>query len=275
MDIIEKIDESIIQHGKHNDRIYLMKLDTKEPEKLLSLLEDKAKKNNYSKIFAKIPACAKDVFLENGYVVEAYIPNMYKGKEDVFFMAKYYKKWRSQQDEGIIKVLEISRAKESIDEIDINLDKRFHYRVLDKNDAKDMVEVYKQVFKTYPFPIHDYTYLQKTMDENFVYFGIFLNNKLVGLSSSEMDNKGLNVEMTDFATLPEFRGNGFAIYLLNEMEKEMRKRGIKTAFTIVRAKSFGMNITFAKKGYTYSGTLIKNTNIAGEFETMNVWYKSL
>jgi hypothetical protein len=34
-----------------------------------------------------------------------------------------------------------------------------------------------------------------------------------------------------------------------------------------------MNITFKKMGYMYSGTAVNNTNICGNFEDMNFWYK--
>ncbi len=59
------------------------------------------------------------------------------------------------------------------------------------------------------------------------------------------------------------------------MEEKSFKLGIKTVFTIARAKSPGMNITFARSGYDYGGTLVNNTNISGQIESMNVWYKSL
>jgi hypothetical protein len=36
-----------------------------------------------------------------------------------------------------------------------------------------------------------------------------------------------------------------------------------------------MNITFARNGYQFGGTLTSNTNIFGTLESMNVWYKSL
>jgi len=36
-----------------------------------------------------------------------------------------------------------------------------------------------------------------------------------------------------------------------------------------------MNKTFAYAGYKYGGTLIRNTQICGELESMNVWYKQL
>ena len=98
---------------------------------------------------------------------------------------------------------------------------------------------------------------------------------MVAASSSEMDVDGRNTEMTDFATLPEARGQGLAQHLLQIMERAMRKTGIQTAYTIARALSPGMNITFAKAGYRFGGTLINNTQISGQIESMNVWYKAL
>jgi putative beta-lysine N-acetyltransferase len=113
------------------------------------------------------------------------------------------------------------------------------------------------------------------MNENVKYFGIYKNDKLIAASSVEVDRKNKNAEMTDFATDPEHQGNNLSLILLMEMEAEMRKQKIKTVYTIARAFSAAMNITFAKLDYKYSGTLINNTNIGGKIESMNVWYKSL
>lgn len=118
-------------------------------------------------------------------------------------------------------------------------------------------------------------YLLETMQSHVAYFGIEIDGKLVALSSAEMDLDGQNTEMTDFATLPEFLGNGFAVHLLAAMEPEVKKRGIKTAYTIARAASPGMNITFARLGYSFGGRLINNTQISGHIESMNVWHKPL
>ena len=54
----------------------------------------------------------------------------------------------------------------------------------------------------------------------------------------------------------------------------MEQLGIDTFYTIARSVSFGMNITFAKMDYKYTGTLKNNTNISGNIESMNVWYKN-
>ena len=138
-----------------------------------------------------------------------------------------------------------------------------------------MGKIYKKVFATYPFPIHEPDYLVETMQTHIVYFGVETEGHLVALSSAEMDKENLNVEMTDFATLPTWRGHGVALHLLNAMENEMHLRGIKVACTIARAVSPGMNVTFARGGYEFAGTLINNTNISGGIESMNVWYKPL
>ena len=99
--------------------------------------------------------------------------------------------------------------------------------------------------------------------------------KIVSLASSEIDYEAGNVEMTDFATLPRYRGQGLGHWLLSRMETEMRSEGIATAYTIARALERGINILFARRGYEYGGTIHNNTNIGGQIESMNVWYKSL
>jgi putative beta-lysine N-acetyltransferase len=81
--------------------------------------------------------------------------------------------------------------------------------------------------------------------------------------------------MTDFATLPDGRGRGIALSLLALMEQDPKVRTMRTAYTIARSLSPGMNITFAKAGYAYGGTLTNNTDISGSIESMNIWYKPL
>ncbi len=127
----------------------------------------------------------------------------------------------------------------------------------------------------YPFPIHDEDYIRETMASNVHYYGVLDGDRIVALASSEFDFDAQNVEMTDFATLPEYLGNGLAVHLLKRMEDGLKDGEIKTAYTIARAFSAGMNITFARMGYQFGGTLLNNTNISGNIESMNIWYKFL
>lgn len=275
-DLIERIGNSIIHHGKYSNRIYLMSLDISDLPYIVDQLDRLAKKQDYTKIIVKIPSYAKELFISSGYREEAVVPFFYKGREDGYFLAKYLEENREINpfEEQCIQV--ISKAKQEQNLVgDIQLEKEFCCRIADESDIDNMIEVYKEVFETYPFPIFDKNYLAETMKDNVIYVGIWHKDKLIALSSMEMAKQYSNVEMTDFATRKEYRRKGYANYLLMEMEKIMRNLGIKTAYTIARATSFGMNITFSKNGYSYTGTLINNTNIAGQIESMNVWYKPL
>lgn len=275
MDIMEKIGKSTIHHGKDSNRIYLMSLDRNDLSNITQKLDDLAHKNGYTKIMVKVQDNQKQVFEENGYETEAVIPTLYSGKSGRF-LCKYLdeqrrdNRWKATCSE----ILKIAREKKPDSSL-IQLSDGFVCREAKEDDILSMVEVYKSVFESYPFPIYDEGYILKTMKENLVYFGIWKENQLVALSSIELAKKHSNAEMTDFAVLKEYRGSRLARCLLRVMEEKLLELSVQTAYTIARAKSPGMNITFAKNGYTYSGTLVNNTQIAGQIESMNVWYKSV
>lgn len=282
-DIITKIGNSTIQHGEHNSRIYLMSFSKKDFPSIIDKLDIMASENGYSKIFAKIPSFAKEKFIENGYKVEASIPRCRNGQKRIYFMGKYFDKSRMIDDkiEDIHKILDTAKTKENAEnDIRLDLPNGFKYEICNESHIYQMADIYRKVFVTYPFPINNPEYIRKTMDENFIYFSIMKNDEIVALSSSEMDINLQNVEMTDFATLPEYQSKGFAQYLLYKMEEEMKRKNMQIAYTISRAMSYGVNILFAKMGYRYGGTLTNNTNISvtkdtNNFESMNVWHRTL
>jgi beta-lysine N6-acetyltransferase len=275
-DIVEYLGKSQIQHGKSNDRIYLMKLSPDEAPALVPRLDRLAQKKGYTKIFAKVPAGTRQVFSHAGYQEEACIPGFFSGREDAVFFAKYFCPQRKteRKPQAVREVIAAARAK-AAEPASPKLGPGLQLRQLTPEDTPAMAEVYHQVFASYPFPIHDPAYLRETMADNILYWGVFKADRLVAISSAETYPADLNAEMTDFATLPAYRGAGFAQILLAEMEAELERRNFQTAYTIARAYSFGMNITFAKHGYCYSGTLTHNTDISGELESMNVWHKGL
>ncbi|MBE0596775.1 MAG: putative beta-lysine N-acetyltransferase [Desulfuromonadales bacterium] len=275
-DAIIKIGRSTVQHGPFNDRVYLMKLTRKDFPAILDRLDELAEREDYSKIFAKVPEWARDEFQRRGFQEEAAVPGLFAGGRRGLFFGKYRDPLRRKEGEKekVREILLTARGKAE-EELIAELPAGFALRPAEARDAPAMAEVYRQVFATYPFPIHDPAYLRSTMAENVRYFGVWQGDDLAALSSSEIDADGGNVEMTDFATLPDYRAQGLANALLGHMEEEMRQEGVETAYTIARAYSFGMNITFARSGYLFGGTLVNNTNIFGRLESMNVWYKSL
>ncbi len=277
-DKIDKIGKSKIQHGKNNNRIYLMSLYRNDYPSIINKMEVLAAKNNYTKIFTKIPGWAIDGFQAAGYLREASIPNFYNGEKDAHFFSHFIDHSRSvldsHQREQINNFIALALSKKS-EPLTIEYNSQFKIKILKDGDIPKLNDIYWKVFISYPFPIFEENYIKKTMRENVIYFGIFLKDKLIAASSAEMDVTAKNAEMTDFATIPDFRGNNLSLVLLNEMEKEMRRKRMKTLYTIARSYSAGMNITFAKMGYMYAGTLINNTQISTKIESMNVWYKNL
>ena len=275
-DKIELIGNSLIQHGKENNRIYLMKLAKDDCPGILSLMNNLALNDGYTKIIAKVPAEFKALFLKDGYENEAYVRKFYNGEEDVYFLSKYFSTERQEFNDknDILMVTQFCIEKGNLSDTP-KLAENFSLKLLGKEHISQMIELFKSVFESYPFPIFDGNYILKTMSKNVDYYGIWENGKLVAISSSEMDLENLNTEMTDFATLLEYRGNNLSYHLLNEMQKDAKSKGITTAYTIARAKNTGINMTFAKMFYEFGGTLVNNTNICGNIETMNIWYKNL
>lgn len=271
-DEIDKIGSSVIQYGRNNQRIYLMKSSAEDFPGLIQDLDDLAAKKNFSKIFAKVPESQQGLFLRNGYQIEASVPGLFNGQETGLFLGKYLIEERAKElhPDRVQDILAKARARQGlvsglavVDAIS---------RPLFSEDMQQAADIYRQVFASYPFPIDDPDYLRSTMD-HIAYYGVWYEGKMVALSSAEIDYENANAEMTDFATLPEFEGKGFAGLLLARMEADMKDRQITSLYTIARAYSYGMNITFAKNGYLFSGTLTNNTQIFGGLESMNVWYK--
>ncbi len=275
-DAIENICGATVQHGRDNHRIYLMKIGEAEPGKLILRLDELAGVHGYSKIFAKVPIAFEPAFLCAGYVREAAIPRFYRGSEDAVFLCRYPEPRRAVLKNAgeLDAVLALARARRGLG-VRQPLSAGAAVRLCGERDVNAMAGIYRQVFSSYPFPVHEPAYLLSTMRSHVLYFGIEEGGRLVALASAEMDVQGRNAEMTDFATMPESLGRGFAAVLLSAMEPEMAGRGITTLYTIARAVSPGMNITFARLGYAYGGRLVNNTQISGAIESMHVWYRHL
>ena len=231
-------------------------------------------KNAYGKIFAKIPATAWHPFKSADYVKEAVVPRLYAGQINGFFIAKYFSsaRQRGRKPDSATRVARPAEGKSK------------GYRsgkvkrgvvACNPSDAVEMSTIYRQIFSSYPFPVHDPQYLKRQMKKWMRYYCIRMKGQMAAVAAAEIDLGNKNAEMTDFATLPKWRGMGFAGTLLNHMEMQARKLEVQTAFTIARAESDGINFVFKNSGYRYAGLLQNNTQIFGRIESMTVWYKHL
>lgn len=275
-DVIETYRHSLIHHGPQNKRIYVMHLDSQDMPTIIDELEQLATTNDYTKIIYKVPKPFKEDFSKRGYKQEGYIPKYFSALEACCYMCRYVDTRRKKVKDihQITDVLKKSLHQSSLN-TPLKLQSPFTIKILAASHTSAMAELYRQVFRSYPFPIFDEAYLEETILKNIIYFGIYNENQLVGVASCETDLSTRTSEMTDFAILPDYRGHHFALHLLQEMEIHMKMLGVQTVYTIARANSYGMNITFTKQGYCYGGLLRNNTHIGGQLESMNIWYKMI
>lgn len=274
-DSVVRLGKSTIQHGPANDRVYVMKLDSGDMPGIVDDIVDLGLDKGYSKLFARVSAKDAPHFKERGFVNEAHVPGMCCGDMAGYFMSRYLVGERAvpENPDRLADVLSTVRGKAQV-ATPPSPDTSGIVQ-LDRTDADALAALYGTVFESYPFNIDDPAYLQEAMASNVVFFGIRSGSKLVAASSAEIDAQWQCAEMTDFATLPECRGQGAASRLLAHMEMAVRPLGVRTAYTIARAESYGMNAVFAKNGYEFGGSLTNNTQIGGKLESMNVWHKPL
>ncbi len=276
-DVVLHRGNSIIQHGHHNQRVYVMHLSPSEIPEIIRYADELCAREGYSKIFVKVPESSVELFSDNGYVTEATVPFFYRGNESTVFMAKYRDPERSKVRDAAVMGEVLSEAFGLSDGTVSQrpLPPGFSLMPAHARDAPEIAALYRAVFETYPFPVVDPAYIQETMKGSIRYFIVRSSHQLAAVASCEVNEEDLNAEMTDFATSPEFQKRGLARNLLHSMETLMQKEGILLAYTIARAVSRPINATFAAAGYQFGGMLPNNTNICGSLESMNVWYKRL
>lgn len=274
-DIVETIGDSLIHHGPHNDRVYLMHLGHKDGLEVPRAMEELARKKGYSRLFAKVSPEDAPKFLARGYKEEAAIPPGPAGHPGLVFLSRFLTPGRARfvDREEVERNLAVARAASSMPE-SAGLPEPFRCQRARAEHADEIARLYAGVFETYPFPIRDGAYVRRAMEVNTQFFLIRGDGgRLVAASSIE--GMGRAVEMSDFATLPEARGLGLGRALLARMDHQASVRGVRLAYTIARARSTGMNLVFARRGYVYAGTLVNSTQISGRLESMNVWYRHL
>lgn len=267
---------SVLQHGRLNDRIYLMKLAQEDAATVFNTIENLTARYGYSKIFCKVPTQVAPFFLSQKYILEAHIPGFYSGKEDAFFMSRFPKsnrQFNDYPDKLLEKLYQLMQDQVAVKSY--ILSSEYTVRKLGVNDIRNITSLYADTFKSYPFPIHDPNYIAEMMGRHVEYFGAFKKDELAALASAEIDFQAKNAEMTDFATHKAHVGHNLSCSLLEMMEYEMQLQGITTLYTIARTASIPMNKTFIRLKFKYAGTLINNTNIAGRIESMNVFYKHI
>jgi len=212
---------------------------------------------------------------ERGFQPEAIVDRFFLGS-DAHFFSKFYTAERKKNDHWVTE----DNIIHSIYQLDTSIQKdhppkEYKLKKADESSADELSALYRQVFQVYPTPLHDPEYVKKTMRDGTIYYVYFYKGKIVSAASAEINDFYKNAELTDCATLPDHRKYGLMKIILQEIEGELKRKGIYCTYSIARALSFGMNAVLFQLKYQYRGRLMNNCYIYDKLENMNMWVKNL
>lgn len=239
-------------------------------------LQNVVMKNAYAKTIINSRVEHVSFFIEEGYTLEAICRGYFSGN-DAYIMTKYYEPTRRHSDKWIKEDEILSKVKKlPITPLSNLLPDHFRLRKGEIEDAILLAGLYAKVFEIYPTPLNKPDYIEEVINKGTIFYVIENDKgKIVSAASAEVNEKYHNAELTDCATLLEFRKHGLMKILLRKLELELIENQIYCSYSIARALSFGMNAAFYQLGYTYNGRLTNNCYIYDKLEDMNVWVKDL
>lgn len=242
---------------------------------LIDKVEELVLVHKAEKLIVKVRREDYFTFLEKGLQPEAVVDGYFLGS-DAHFFSKFYTPERKKNDHWVIEDGMIH----NIYQLDTAIQKPFppkeyELRKADLSCAGELASLYQQVFQIYPTPLHDLEYIKKTIQDGTIYYAFFYSGKIISAASGEVNYFYKNAELTDCATLKEHRKYGLMKIILQELEGELKRKGIYCAYSIARSLSFGMNAVLFQLGYSYRGRLLNNCFIYDKLENMNMWVKNL
>lgn len=256
-----------------NKRIKVLNYRIQDWQKAVSWLDRAAGQHQLGKILFNIRRSENHVLENFGYILEGVIPAFFRG-EDALCYSRFtdFDRSKSQYyetEEEILTKIKNEQHRAETKELPAGL----KVNKIGHEQAGDLVALYRKIFSTYPSPLLNPDYVRKVMNTHVSFWGAFNSDTVISAASAEMDLPNCNAEITDCATLPEYRGQGLLSHLIIILEKEMQAREIGSLYSLARAGSYGMNAALYRLGYEYKGRFINNCHIGGRFEDMNLWTK--
>lgn len=227
----------------------------------------------FGKIIAYVAENQADLMAQAGYEFEGEIAGYLNG-QDVWCCSRFVNRQRRRTSQdclenGIIDECFLKNPRPVTSDPDA-----FAIRSALESDLPAMMELFAEVFTTYPSPLFDKNHLLNLMRERkAIYHVAVKNDAIMGAASAEIDWRHMNAELGDCATRPQNRGLGVMRHLLASLETALESSGINCRYSLARASHPPVNHVFHSLGYKYSGRMVNNCQICGAFEDMNIWVK--
>ncbi len=266
-----------VQYDPYNRRLKFFDLtpdNARNSMAIASTFENDRPIDLYSKVIVYARP-GQDAFQDLGMRKEAVIRGYFRNGDNAELWAKYLDEERAveQDRETNEKACEIALGKEPVEP---SLPPGYTSAPATVEHAEEIAALMSDTLTDYPTPI-TVDAIRRIIKERTSAFRIVRNEKgeVVASASGEMHHTRRSAEMTDCSTRPDQRGKGLMSWILKALENDLRGQfGITDLYTIARAVEVGMNCSFAKLGYEYTGRLINNCRMPEGWESMNVWCKS-
>ncbi|MEZ4814101.1 MAG: putative beta-lysine N-acetyltransferase [Bdellovibrionota bacterium] len=259
----------------YSQRIRILEYSGTDFDNLILSVRALAEANNFDKIICYARKKDWQEFLKHGYVLEAVLKYYFEG-EDAYVVSKFRSQERSQSPNLMEEVLMIEEIMNGpMPEKLRVLPEGYSLRLAQRDDIPELISLYQRIFESYPSPLSHQEYVHSVFEKDNLFALITKGEKIVAAASAELNHSCRSAELTDCATLPEERGGGLMSIILNYLEVQLRERDFCCAYTLSRARSFGMNRVFYHLNYEFLGRLVNNCDIYGAYEDMNLWTKAL
>ncbi|QGH32620.1 putative beta-lysine N-acetyltransferase [Gracilibacillus salitolerans] len=238
-------------------------------------LQRLAKETNCDKLIFYVLPNKQEMMKSYDADYEGMIQGFFNG-ETALIYAIFLNSDRKQSEDSEAEKQVMQNIKERMKEgLTFDLSEGYSMRWAEKKDASQMALLYKTVFKSYPTPMNDPEFIKEIM-QNQVYFSIIeKEGSVVSACSADVLPEYQSAELSDCATYPNHRGKQLLSYQVSRLIPRVKQMGINVLFSYSRSVSVGMNLVNVKHGFQYGGKMIRNSNIAGSMENMNIWYKIL
>lgn len=256
-----------------NDRLKILEPGGLSVESLAQIKEYAIDKN-FGKILCNCRRNEREIFLQSGFIEEGRIDGFFQG-ETAYCVSFFTDPHRQIAHRRDMENKILAQCFASTRDGDRPLEQGVLIRDADHGDIPQLILMFKEIFKTYPSPVHCADYLRCIMGNKTMFKVAEIDGEIVSVASADMDVKNKNAEITDCATKPACRGKGLLTYIIARLEESLEEKGFHVLYSLSRAGEPGINKALWKMGYEYTGRMVNNCHICGSFEDMNVWVKPL
>lgn len=269
--------EVLIQDDHFSDRIrcdHPLELgDVAEAQSLGRALVREAVARERGRIVTFVPESLAPGFEATGFESEGVLPGFYEGDEDCVALGYYVDDERGAlaDSDAVSKVKSILEAKKGSTKPRPPVETT----LAEVTDAPAIADLLADTFQQYPTPSGDPAYVAEAIADGNPFRFVKVDGEIVACASADLVPEASTAELTDCATLPEHRGNGYMQAILMDLMDDLAERDYPTAFTLARARIVGVNLAFQRLGFQLRGTMPQSCRIGGGIEDMNIWSRTV